>query len=86
MSTLEDRASAYEEATDGCRHLVLATRDNAPHWQRVKPDLETHLEAEFEREENFLRFSFFDLVPLPPPRNEVCPRDPLDEPSVAKFV
>jgi hypothetical protein len=50
MSTLEDRASAYEEATDGCRHLVLGTRDNARTIHRVKPDPEVNPLAELDYE------------------------------------
>lgn len=35
MFTEEDGAAAYEEATDGCRRLVRATRDSARQEQRV---------------------------------------------------
>ena len=38
MLTEEHAASAYEQATDGCRHSLLGTRDNARQWQRVKAD------------------------------------------------
>ena len=50
MLTEEQAAIAYEEATDGCRS-VFGTRDNAPQWRRVKPDLETHPQSEFDYEE-----------------------------------
>ena len=46
----EEEAAAYEEATDGCRRLVRVTSDNAPQWQRVKPDEELHLMAELNYE------------------------------------
>jgi hypothetical protein len=42
MLTEEQAANAYALATDGCRRSVLGTRDNAPQWQRVKPDPETN--------------------------------------------
>jgi hypothetical protein len=42
MLTEEQRADAYREMTDGTRHLVRVTRDNARQWQRVKPDSEVH--------------------------------------------
>lgn len=42
MSTKEQAANAYALATDGCRRSVIGTRDNAPQWQRVKPDPETN--------------------------------------------
>jgi hypothetical protein len=45
MLTEEQAANAYEEVTDLCRRLVRVTSDNAPQWQRVKPDTETHLSA-----------------------------------------
>jgi hypothetical protein len=32
----EEEAAAYEEATDGCRHSSVGTRNNARQWQRVK--------------------------------------------------
>jgi hypothetical protein len=38
MLTEEEAACAYELATDGCRRSVRVTSDNAPQWQRVKPD------------------------------------------------
>ena len=50
MLTEEQAASAYEQATDGCRHSLLGTRDNAPRWQRIKPDEELHPLAEFDCE------------------------------------
>jgi hypothetical protein len=51
MPTVEDLAEAYEAATDGCRHFVRWTRDNARQWQRIKPDAETHPEAELDFEQ-----------------------------------
>jgi hypothetical protein len=52
MPTVEDLAEAYEAATDGCRRLVRATRDNARQWQRIKPDTKTNplAELDFEQE------------------------------------
>ncbi len=50
MLTEEQAASAYEQATDGCRPSALGTRDNARQWQRVKPDEETHSLAELDYE------------------------------------
>ena len=50
MLTEEQAAAAYAEATDGCRRLVLATRDNASQWQRVKPDPETNPLADLDCE------------------------------------
>ena len=50
LITEEQAAIAYEEATDGCRRSVLGTRDNALHWQRVKPDEEVHPLAELDWE------------------------------------
>jgi hypothetical protein len=50
LITEEQAAIAYEEATDSCRRSVL-TRDNALHWQRVKPDEELHPLAELDFEE-----------------------------------
>jgi hypothetical protein len=46
----EEAAAAYEEATDGCRHSSVGTRDNARHWQRVKPDEEAHPLADLDCE------------------------------------
>ena len=51
MLTEEQAANAYEEVTDGCRRLVRVTSDNAPQWQRVKPDEELHPLAELDYEE-----------------------------------
>jgi hypothetical protein len=51
MLTEEQAASAYEQATDGCRRSVIGTRDNAPQWQRVKPDEESHVLSELDFEE-----------------------------------
>ena len=48
MLTEEQAASAYEQATDGCRHSLLGTRDNARQWQRVKPDPETNRLADLD--------------------------------------
>ena len=50
MLTEEQAANAYEEVTDGCRRLVRVTSDNAPQWQRVKPDEELHPLAELDYE------------------------------------
>ena len=50
MLSEEQAASAYEQATDGCRRSVLGTRDNALHWQRVKPDPETNPLADLDCE------------------------------------
>lgn len=60
-----EQAAAYEQATDGCRRSVLGTRDNAPHWQRVKPDEELHPLAELDFEEGATRD---DLVLTTPER------------------
>ncbi len=46
----EEAAAAYEEATDGCRRSVWVTSDNAPQWERVKPDEELHPLAGFDCE------------------------------------
>ena len=51
MLTEEQASSAYEQATDGCRHSLLGTRDNARQWQRVKPDEESHVLSELDFEE-----------------------------------
>lgn len=51
MVTEEQAASAYEQATDGCRRSLLRTRDNARQWQRVKPDEESHVLSELDFEE-----------------------------------
>ena len=50
MLTEEQAAGAYEQATDGCRRLVRLTTDNAPQWQRVKPDPETNPLADLDCE------------------------------------
>jgi hypothetical protein len=50
MLTQGQAAADYADATDGCRRLVLGTRDNAPHWQRVKPDPETNPLADLDCE------------------------------------
>jgi len=50
LITEEQAAIAYEEATDRCRHLVRATRDNARQCQRVKPDPETNALADLDCE------------------------------------
>lgn len=50
MLTEEQAANGYEEATDGCRRSVRMPSDNAPHWQRVKPDEEVHPLAELDWE------------------------------------
>jgi len=50
MLTEEQTADAYADATDGCRHLVRATRENARQWQRIKPDSELHPLAELDYE------------------------------------
>jgi hypothetical protein len=50
MLTEEQAASAYELATDGCRHSSLGTRDNARQWQRTKPDPETNPLADLDCE------------------------------------
>jgi hypothetical protein len=77
---------AYAEATDSTRHLLRVQTDDLQD-HRIKPDPETHSEAEFDCEEVILRFSLFDLISLPPLRNEVCPGiELLDEASVAKLV
>lgn len=51
MLTEEQAGSAYELATDGCRHSLLGMPDNARKWQRIKPDEEVHALAEFDYEE-----------------------------------
>jgi hypothetical protein len=45
MTSNEDIAYAYAEATDSTRRLVRWTRDNVRQQHRVKPDPETHLSA-----------------------------------------
>jgi len=47
----EEQAAAYEAVTDGSRHTLAGTRDNAPQWQRVKPDEESHVLSELDFEE-----------------------------------
>ena len=80
-------ADAYAETTDGCPPLLQAARNYDRQEQRIKPDPETHPEAAFDYEEVLLGFSLFDLIPLPPLRNEVYPGiELLDEASVAKLV
>ena len=51
MLALEQAASAYEQATDGCRPSLVGTRNNARQWQRVKPDEESHVLSELDFEE-----------------------------------
>jgi hypothetical protein len=46
----EEAANAYAEATDGCRHSSVDTRDTARQWQRIKPDEEAHPLAELDWE------------------------------------
>ena len=41
MLTEVQAADAYAGARERCRRLVVASRDNACQWQRVKPDSET---------------------------------------------
>ena len=65
LITEEQAAIAYEEATGGCRRSVLGTRNNAPHWQRVKPDEELHPLAELDFEEGA---TWDDLVLTTPER------------------
>jgi hypothetical protein len=50
MLTEEQAAADYADATDGCRHSLVGTRDNARQWQRVKPDPETNPLAELDWE------------------------------------
>jgi len=50
MLTEEQAADAYADATDGCRRLAQAKRDNARQWQPVKPDEELHPLAELDWE------------------------------------
>lgn len=50
MLTEEQAAADYADATDGCRRLVLGTRDKAQDWQRVKPDPETNPLADLDCE------------------------------------
>jgi len=47
----EEQAAAYEAVTDGSRHTLVGTRDNARQWQRVKPDEESHVLSELDFEE-----------------------------------
>jgi hypothetical protein len=87
MLKKEDVADAYAEATDSTRQLVRVARSSDRQEQRVKPDLETHPEAALDHEELFLRFSLFDVIPLPPLHNDVHPGiELLDEATVAEFV
>ena len=51
MLALEQAASAYEQATNGCRRLVRLTGDDARLRQRVKPDEETNPLGELDFEE-----------------------------------
>lgn len=67
MLTEEQAVNASEEVTDGCRRLVRVTSDNAPQWQRVKPDTETHLSAF-----NYLRCSRSGSRQPPLPRRVVA--------------
>lgn len=50
MLTEEQAASAYAEATDGCRPSLVGTRNNARQWQRTKPDPETNPLADLDCE------------------------------------
>ncbi len=50
MLTEEQAAADYAEATDGCRRLDRATQDDAPQWERVKPDPETNVLADLDCE------------------------------------
>jgi hypothetical protein len=86
MLRKEDIAGAYAEATDSARQLLrVQTDDRQEH--RIKPDLETHPEAEFECKEVLLSFSLFDLIPLPPLRKKEHPGiELLNEASLAKLV
>ena len=65
MRAEEQAANAYEEVTDGCRHSLVGTRDNAPQWQRVKPDEESHVLSELDFEEGA---TWEDLVLTTPER------------------
>jgi hypothetical protein len=66
MLTQRQAAADYADATDGCRRLALGTRDNAPHWQRVKPDPETNPLADLDCE----KAPTWDeqQITIPPPR------------------
>jgi hypothetical protein len=48
--TEEQAAADYADATDGCRRSVIGTRDDAPQWQRTKPDPETNPLADLDCE------------------------------------
>ncbi|MGA8149365.1 MAG: hypothetical protein WB952_00190 [Terriglobales bacterium] len=62
----EERAAAdYADATDGCRRSVIGKQDNAPQWQRVKPDEESHVLSELDFEEGV---TWDDLVLTTPER------------------
>ena len=58
----EEQANAYEQATDGCRRLFLATRDED--WQRVKPDEESNPLAEVDWEKEPTRDEPLVTTPL----------------------
>lgn len=51
LITEEQAASAYEQATDGCRRLDRAMQDDARYERRVKPDEESHVLSELDFEE-----------------------------------
>jgi hypothetical protein len=65
MLAEEQAATAYAEATDGCRHSLLGTRKNVRQWQRVKPDEESHVLSELDFEEGAI---WDDLVLTTPER------------------
>ena len=65
LITEEQAASAYEQATDGCRPSLLGTRDKARQRQRVKPDQELHPLAELELGEDATCDEPLVTTPLP---------------------
>jgi len=66
IATLHNEAaSAYEQATDGCRPLGRLAIDHARQWQRVKPDEESHVLSELDFEEGA---TWDDLVLTTPER------------------
>jgi len=52
----EDIADAYVKVTDGCRYLIPPASHIVRLAQRVKPDEETHPEAELDFEQEPTRW------------------------------
>jgi hypothetical protein len=75
----EEQAAAYEAVTDGSRHTLVGTRDNARQWQRVKPDEESHVLSELDFEEGA---TWDDLVLTTPERERRNDRIGIQIPSL----